>query len=85
MRVYPVIVAILVAVALLIYWIPITVNVGGYEYKIGGYPWLAPTPQARSFFMGLGVAISILGAALVVLEFKFSRDIESIEEELESV
>lgn len=72
------VIAAIVAV-LIMYWTPITISVGDYVYRLGGYPWAAPNPHARSFFLWIGLAISVGGALLIALELKLSREVESLE------
>ncbi|RLF05910.1 MAG: hypothetical protein DRK00_03155 [Thermoprotei archaeon] len=72
------VIAAIVAV-LIMYWTPITINVGDYAYRLGGYPWVAPNPNARNFFLWMGLAISVGGALLIALELKLSREIEGAE------
>ncbi|MCD6356993.1 MAG: hypothetical protein J7L75_00255 [Thermoproteales archaeon] len=76
MRVRSIAVIAAIVAILIMYWTPITISVGDYVYRLGGYPWVAPNPHARNFFLWMGLAISAGGALLIALELKLSREIE---------
>ena len=71
----------LLALALILYWTPISIPLGDTVLILGGYPWQAPTPQARSIFINVGIALTVVAAALAALAVKFGRDLEEDERE----
>ncbi len=81
MRFSTIIVVALLLLALVLYWVPIRFDSGGETVILGGYPWIAPSEQARSTFLSLGVALTVMFAALIVFEVKMSKDLESSESE----
>lgn len=82
MRAATLLVIVLVAIALVLYWTPLSIPLGDTRLILGGYPWQAPTPQARSAFINLGIVLTAAMVVLAALAIKFGRDLE--EEELES-
>ncbi|MEM0024015.1 MAG: hypothetical protein QXU69_00920 [Thermofilaceae archaeon] len=69
---------VLLALCLILYWIPLPlIPVGESKLILGGYPWQAPTPQARSFFITLGLVLTVVAVVLAVLAYVFGRDIEN--------
>lgn len=79
MRATTILVIVLLAMALVLYWTPISIPLGDTRIIIGGYPWQAPTPQARSVFINIGIALTVLAAVLAALAVKFGRDLEGDE------
>jgi|YelNatPaOPRAMG01_1025707.scaffolds.fasta_scaffold02471_8 hypothetical protein len=76
MRATTLIVIVLLAVALILYWTPLSIPLGDTKLILGGYPWQAPTPQARGIFVNVGVALTVAAVVLAALAIKFGRDLE---------
>jgi len=76
MRATTLIVIVLLAAALILYWTPLSIPLGDAQLILGGYPWQAPTPQARSIFINIGVALTVAAVVLAALAIKFGRDLE---------
>lgn len=81
MRFSTTVVMALLLLALVLYWVPIKFDFGGETVILGGYPWVAPSEQARSTFLSLGVVLTVMFMALIVFEVKMSKDLESSESE----
>ncbi|MEM0225622.1 MAG: hypothetical protein QXF46_01960 [Thermofilaceae archaeon] len=78
MRVTSIIAIVLLTICLALYWIPIPlISMGESNLILGGYPWQAPTPQARSFFITLGLVLTAVAVVLAVLAYVFGRDVEN--------
>lgn len=72
----------ILVLCLALYWVPIPpIALGDTVLILGGYPWQAPTPQARSFFVALGIALTAAIALLAVLAYIFGRGLEESREE----
>ena len=81
MRATAVAAVVLLGVCVVLYWVPLPpVELGGNRLILGGYPWHAPAPQARSFFIALGVALTALAAVLALLAAFFGRESDGGEE-----
>jgi len=78
-RAATVLVIALLALALILYWTPISIPLGDDKLVLGGYPWQAPTPQARSIFINVGIALTVAAVILAALAVKFGRDLEEDE------
>ncbi|MEM1509500.1 MAG: hypothetical protein QW291_07570 [Thermofilaceae archaeon] len=81
MRFSAIIVITLLSLALILYWVPIKLGSGDEMVILGGYPWIAPTEQARSTFISLGLVLTAIFAALIIFEIKISKDLEGSESE----
>lgn len=81
MRFSAIVVVMLLLLALILYWVPIKLSFGDETMILGGYPWVAPTEQAKSTFISLGVVLTVIFAALIIFEIKMSKDLEGSESE----
>lgn len=82
MRVTSIIAIILLALCLVLYWVPLPpIPLDDSMLVLGGYPWQAPTPQARSFFITLGLVLTAVATVLAVLAYIFGKDLENGEVE----
>lgn len=75
MRVTAVIAITLLALCVALYWIPLPpIKLDDTQLILGGYPWQAPTPQARGFFVTMGVALTVAAIILAALAAVFGRE-----------
>ncbi|PLJ78265.1 hypothetical protein [Infirmifilum sp. SLHALR2] len=72
------VVAAISAIAIVLYWSPLPINVG--EYIIGGYPWLAPE-ESRPAMMLLGALLAAIFLGLTAFMWFVTKKLEEMQDE----
>ncbi len=78
MRPAAIIVLILSAISIILFWSPIPIVIGN-DIILGGYPWVAPSESAKQTMIIIGAILTIFFIAASIVVIYISREIEGLE------